>query len=108
MECLHPGGRVLRATDARNRGLVWRQIPRPRARTAGGSRISSELRSAVLENATSSFLIHHLDQGIDVAERVGECLIAASIAGDSRDMVGHQHAIVADVPIYADYLDEVD
>src|SRR5437016_4326166 len=53
-------------------------------------------------------LIHHPDQSVNVAERVRKRLATACIAFDARDVVRHQHSVVADFLVYPYHLDEVD
>src|SRR5690349_16152308 len=37
------------------------------------------------------------DQRLDVSEGEGECLQSLRIAGDLRNVIGHDHAVVADL-----------
>src|SRR5207245_10534436 len=65
-------------------------------------------KSDIRNPSSSTFLTHHLDQRIDVAEGVGERLVAAGVAFDSGHVVRHQHSVVADLLVHTDHLDEVD
>ncbi len=76
-------------------------LPARWSRLAGGGLMVLGMRRL------SRLRFQHLKQCLDIAEGKGECLLAASIAGDSGDMVGHQHTVVTDIVISADDLDEV-
>ena len=65
------------------------------------------LQSSEPANA-SHLCVNHLNERLDVSEGEGEGLFAGVVAIDFRDVVGHQHAVVADFLIGADGADHID
>src|SRR5271169_2620520 len=49
----------------------------------------------------SAFLADHLDQGLDIPEREGKCLMPARIASNLGNVVGHDHPVVAYLFVHA-------
>src|SRR5438067_1170544 len=56
----------------------------------------------------SALAVHQLDQRLDIAEGEGKGLRAAGIAFDDGYVVGHDHAVVADLLVDAHGPDHID
>ncbi len=54
-----------------------------------------------------SFLIHHLDERLDVAKAVGKSLLSARVSIDAGNVVGHQHTVISHLFVGANSADEI-
>src|SRR5262245_25261254 len=61
-----------------------------------------------LLSLSSSLLVHHLNERLDVAKAVRKGLAPVLVAVDLGNVVGHQHSVVADLPIGSDRTKEID
>src|ERR1019366_10151267 len=55
----------------------------------------------------SAFHVDHLNQGLDIPERICEGLLASRVAVDDRHVIRPEHAVVTDFLVYAQGADHV-
>src|SRR5690348_1956358 len=56
---------------------------------------------------TLGFLIHHLDERLDVAKAIGKSLLSSRVPIDAGDVVGHQHAVISHLFVGTNSADKI-